>query len=121
MMKRVLIVASGCIALTILGIFSTRQGFRKKTCLSTGIIRHLAIGVTTHLALENQSAEVALHKGQAELAQCYPRDNIGQLTVHRARSESAVAGVISNAQACRARLGANHPIWTKPPIGGVDH
>ena len=61
--RGVLLVALGCMALTILSyLLSPDRVF--ENVLINGVISILAIGATTYLALENQSAEVAPDKGR---------------------------------------------------------
>src|SRR5712671_844245 len=106
--RGVLLVSLGCMALTILSyLLSPDRAF--ENVLINGVISILAIGVTTYLALENQSTEAALRKGQTELAHVTRVTSLGELSASIAHEvNQPLAGVVSNAEACRRWL-ANEP------------
>src|SRR5712691_4533881 len=77
--RGVLLVSLGCMALTVLSyLLSPDRG--SENVLINGVISILAIAVTTHLALENQSAERALHETQLQLARVNRIITLGELT-----------------------------------------
>src|ERR1700688_337185 len=107
--RGVLLVALGCIALTILSYILSPDRAQENVFIN-GVISILAIGVTTYLALENQSAVGALHKGQMELAHITRVTTLGQLTASIAHEvNQPLAGIISNAQACQRWLSKEPP------------
>jgi C4-dicarboxylate-specific signal transduction histidine kinase len=107
--RGVLLVALGCVALTILSYILSPDRAQENVFIN-GVISILAIGVTTYLALENQSAVGALHKGQMELAHVTRVTTLGQLTASIAHEvNQPLAGIISNAQACQRWLSKEPP------------
>ena len=60
--RGVLLVAAGCIALAVLSHLLTRHGGLSIIALANLLVGILVIGVTTYLALQNQSAQIALRE-----------------------------------------------------------
>jgi two-component system, LuxR family, sensor kinase FixL len=60
--RGVLVVAAGCIALAVLSHLLTRHGGLSLIALANLIVGILVIGVTTYLALQNQSTQFALRE-----------------------------------------------------------
>ena len=60
--RGVLVVAAGCIALAVLSHLLTRHGGLSVIALANLFVGILTIGVTTYLALQNQSAQIALRE-----------------------------------------------------------
>jgi hypothetical protein len=59
--RGVILVAAGCVGLTLLSYFLTRTG-SPQSGLVNALISLVAIAATTYLALKIQSAEVAIHE-----------------------------------------------------------
>ena len=107
--RGVLLVALGCIVLTILSYILSADRAQENVFIN-GIISILAIAITTYLALANQTAEAALHKGRMELAHVTRVTTLGQLTASIAHEvNQPLAGVVSNAQACQRWLSKEPP------------
>src|SRR6476660_8635306 len=60
--RGVLVVAAGCIALAVLSHLLTRHGGLSIIAIANLIVGVLVVGVTTYLALQNQSAQIALRE-----------------------------------------------------------
>jgi signal transduction histidine kinase len=107
--RGVLLVSLGCIALTVSSyLLSPDRG--SENVLINGVISILAIAVTTHLALENQSAERALHETQLQLARVNRITTLGELTASIAHEvNQPIAAVVTNAGAALRWLAAQPP------------
>ena len=77
--RGVMLVAAGCVALTLLSYFLTRTGSPQSGLVNT-IISLTAIGATTYLALKIQSAEVVALEARAQLAHVARLTALGELT-----------------------------------------
>ena len=69
--RGVLVVAAGCIALAVLSHLLTPHGELSIVALANLLVGILVIGVTSYLALQNQSAQIALRDSLTSLTtQC---------------------------------------------------
>jgi signal transduction histidine kinase len=103
--RGVLLVAFGCVALTLLSYFLSREEFSPRTGFINCAISIAAILVSTYLALKNQSAMTALHEAQTDLAHANRVTVMGELTaaiVHEVNQP--IAGVVANAEAAKRWL-----------------
>ncbi|WP_028345583.1 hypothetical protein [Bradyrhizobium murdochi] len=66
--RGVLVVALACVALTILSYFLSREETSPASGFINLVISLSAVLASTYLALKNQSAAIALHEAQTELA-----------------------------------------------------
>jgi C4-dicarboxylate-specific signal transduction histidine kinase len=107
--RGVLLVSLGCAALTVLSyLISPDRG--SENVLINCVISILAIAVTTHLALQNQSAERALHETQLQLAHVNRITSLGELTASIAHEvNQPLAAVATNAGAAIRWLAAQPP------------
>ena len=106
----VLFVALGCVALTIVSYFLSREDLSPKSGFINCVVSIAAILASTYLALRNQSAMNALHEAQTELAHANRVTAMGELTaaiVHEVNQP--VAGVVANAEAAIRWLSAQPP------------
>jgi C4-dicarboxylate-specific signal transduction histidine kinase len=107
--RGVMLVAAGCMALTVLSYFLTRTGSPH-----SGLINHLislsAIGATTYLALKIESAEVAAHEARAQLTHIARVTTLGELTASIAHEvNQPLAAVVTSANACLRWLAGQPP------------
>jgi signal transduction histidine kinase len=103
--RGVLVVAFGCVALTLLSYFLSREDHSPSTGFINCVISIAAILASTYLALKNQSAMTALHEAQTDLAHANRITAMGELTaaiVHEVNQP--IAGVVANAEAAKRWL-----------------
>jgi C4-dicarboxylate-specific signal transduction histidine kinase len=108
--RGVLVVALGCVGLTILSYFLSREELSRSTGFVNCGISISAILASAYLALKNQSAMTALHEAQADLAHTNRVTAMGELTaaiVHEVNQP--IAGVVANAEAAMRWLVAQPP------------
>ena len=106
--RGVLIVAVGCMALTVLSDFLSPGDPWGSTALINRFLGFSAIGVTTFLVLKNQSTQVALQR--AELARVTRLMTLGELTASIAHEvNQPLAGVVANGNACLRWLAGQPP------------
>src|SRR6476660_1828325 len=60
--RKVLLVAAGCIVLTLLSFWLTQKDELSAIALANLVVGILVIALTTYLALQNQSAQIALRE-----------------------------------------------------------
>jgi len=107
--RGVLLVASGCMTLTIVSYFLTSAGAPEAGLINCGISL-LAIGATTFLALKIESAQVAAHEARAQLAHIARVTALGELTASIAHEvNQPLAAAVINGTACLRWLGAQPP------------
>lgn len=97
--SRVVMVASGCMALTVLSFFLTRSG-----SLSAGVVNCAislaAIGVTAYLALRTAAAEATAREAQTQLAHITRVTVLGELTASIAHElNQPLAAIVINGNA----------------------
>jgi signal transduction histidine kinase len=106
--RGVLIVAVGCMALTVLSDFLSPGDPWGSTALINRFLGFSAIGVTTFLVLKNQSTQVALQR--AELARVTRLMTLGELTASIAHEvNQPLTGVVANGNACLRWLAGQPP------------
>lgn len=108
--RGVIIVALACVALMVLSYFLSREDTSPTSGLINLMISLSAVLASTYLALKNQSAVVALHEAQSELAHANRVTAMGELTaaiVHEVNQP--IAGVVANAEAAMRWLSAQPP------------
>ena len=111
--RGVMLVAAGCVVLTLLSYFLTRTGSTESGLVNT-IISLTAIGATTYLALKIQSAEVAALEGRAQLAHVARLTTLGELTASIAHEvNQPLAAVITSGNACLRWLDGQTPNLAK--------
>ena len=97
--SRVVMVASGCMALTVLSFFLTRSG-----SMSAGVVNCAislaAIGVTAYLALRTAAAEATARETQTQLAHITRVTVLGELTASIAHElNQPLAAIVINGNA----------------------
>lgn len=97
--SRVVMVASGCMTLTVLSFFLTRAG-----SMSAGVVNCAislaAIGVTTYLALRTAAAEATAREARAQLAHITRVTVLGELTASIAHElNQPLAAIVINGNA----------------------
>lgn len=108
--RGVLLVSSGCIALTALSAFLSHSDPLRSTGIINCLISIAAIGATTYLGLRNQSAGMALQDARAELAHVNRVATLGELTASIAHEvNQPIAGAVTNADAALRWLTAQPP------------
>lgn len=108
--RGVLLVALACIALMVLSYFLSREATSPASGFINLMISLAAVLASTYLALKNQSAALALHEAQTELAHTNRVTAMGQLTAAIVHEVSQpVAGVVANAEAAMRWLDAKPP------------
>jgi signal transduction histidine kinase len=107
--RGVVLVAGGCTALTLMSYVLTPTG-DPDAGLINGIISVSAIGVTTYLALKIESARLAMHEAQSQLAHVARVTTLGELSVTIAHEmNQPLAGVVTNGNACLRWLASERP------------
>jgi C4-dicarboxylate-specific signal transduction histidine kinase len=108
--RGVLIVSLGCIVLTVLGWALSPGNLLGTTAIANRFLALLAIGATTFLALRDRSAQMALHKAQADLAHVTRVTTLGELTASIAHEvNQPLAAIVTNAEACVRWLDCGTP------------
>jgi signal transduction histidine kinase len=106
--RDVLIVAFGCIALTVASDLVSPGDFWGSTALMNRFLGVSAIAVTTVLVLKNQSAQMALQR--AESARITRLVTLGELTASIAHEvNQPLTGVLTNGNACLLWLASEPP------------
>jgi C4-dicarboxylate-specific signal transduction histidine kinase len=107
--RGVLLVSSGCIALTVL-TYLISPDFGAENVLINCIISVVAIALTTHLGLKNKSAQIALHETELELAHVNRVTTLGELTASIAHEvNQPIGAVVTSAGAALRWLTAQPP------------
>jgi C4-dicarboxylate-specific signal transduction histidine kinase len=107
--RGVLLVSSACIALTVL-TYLISPDFGAENVLINCVISVVAVAVTTYLALENKSAQTALHEIGLELAHANRITTLGELTASIAHEvNQPIGAVVTNADAALRWLAAQPP------------
>jgi C4-dicarboxylate-specific signal transduction histidine kinase len=107
--RGVLLVSLGCTALTVLSYLISPDRGAENVFINC-VISILAIAVTTHLALQNQTAERTLHETQLQLAHVNRITTLGELTASIAHEvNQPIAAVVTNAGAALRWLAARPP------------
>lgn len=107
--RGVLLVSSACIALTVL-TYLISPDFGAENVLINCVISIVAIAITTYLALENKSAQTALHEIELELAHVNRVTTLGELTASIAHEvNQPIGAVVTNAGAALRWLTAQPP------------
>lgn len=97
--RRVVMVAAGCMALTVLSFALTRTGSVTSGLVNCAISL-VAIGVTTYLALRAAAAEAAAREAQAQLAHITRVTMLGELTASIAHElNQPLAAIVLNGNA----------------------
>jgi C4-dicarboxylate-specific signal transduction histidine kinase len=105
----VLLVAWSCIALTVLTYLVSRD-FGAENVLINCVISVVAIVSTTYLALQNKSAQAALHETELKLAHVNRVTTLGELTASISHEiNQPIAAVVTNASAGLRWLSAQPP------------
>ncbi|KZD24826.1 hypothetical protein A4A58_21045 [Tardiphaga robiniae] len=110
----VLLVTLVCVTLTIVSYFISREDSTRSTGFINCVISIAAIVASTYLALQNRSAQTALHQAQTNLAHANRVTTMGELTaaiVHEVNQP--IAGVVANAEAAMRWLEAKSPDLTE--------
>ncbi|UVK46058.1 two-component sensor histidine kinase [Mesorhizobium sp. AR07] len=97
--SRVVMVASACMALTVLSFFMTRAGSMPAGLINCAISL-VAIGVTAYLALRAAAAEASAREAQAQLAHITRVTVLGELTAsiaHELNQPLAAIAINGNA------------------------
>ncbi len=104
--RRVVVVASACMALTLLSFILTRAGSFPAGMVNCAISL-AAIGVTAYLALRTAAAEAAARQAQAQLAHITRVTVLGELTASIAHElNQPLAAIVINGNAALRWLGA---------------
>ncbi|WP_421912376.1 sensor histidine kinase [Mesorhizobium sp.] len=104
--SRVVMVASGCMALTVLSFFLTRTGSESAGVVNCAISL-AAIGVTAYLALRTAAAEATAREAQMQLAHITRVTVLGELTASIAHElNQPLAAIVINGNAALRWLGA---------------
>jgi C4-dicarboxylate-specific signal transduction histidine kinase len=107
--RGVILVALGCMILTILSYFLTRGGSPEAGLINCGISL-LAIGATTFLALKIESAEVVAHEAKEQLAHIARVTALGELTASIAHEvNQPIAATVINGNASLRWLATEPP------------
>ncbi|HEY3658016.1 MAG TPA: ATP-binding protein [Steroidobacteraceae bacterium] len=107
--RGVLLVSSGCIALTLL-TYLISPDFGAENVFINCVISVVAIAITTHLGLKNKSSQTALYEVQLELAHINRITTLGELTASIAHEVSQPIGaVVTSAGAALRWLAAQPP------------
>jgi signal transduction histidine kinase len=110
--RGILLVSTGCIALTILSHFVAPTGSPTIGLINDGL-GIVAILATTYLVLRMKSTEVAMHAARAQLAHVSRVTTLGELTALIAHEiNQPLAAIVTNGNACMrwlARKPANLP------------
>jgi C4-dicarboxylate-specific signal transduction histidine kinase len=108
--RGVLIVSLGCAVLTVVGYLLSPGDLWGTTAIANRFLALLAIGATAFLAWRDRSAQMALHKAQADLAHVTRVTTLGQLTASIAHEVNQPLGaVVTNAEACLRWLDRETP------------
>jgi signal transduction histidine kinase len=107
--RGVILVSAGCMALTLMSYALTPTG-DPDAGLINFIISVSAIGVTTYLALKIESARLAMHEAQSQLAHVARVTTLGELSVTIAHEvNQPLVGVVTNGNACLRWLASEPP------------
>jgi signal transduction histidine kinase len=107
--RGVLVLAAGCVALTILSRFLSQRGPPQ-----AGIINFLislsAIGATTYLVIMIKAAQAAALRARAQIAHLGRLTTLGELTAAIAHEvNQPLAAIVTNSNACGRWLAAQPP------------
>ncbi|MEA2207420.1 MAG: hypothetical protein QOE77_4196, partial [Blastocatellia bacterium] len=107
--RGVLLVSLSCIVLTVL-TYLVSPDFGAENVLINCAISVVAIAVTTHLALESKSAQIARHEAELQLAHVNRVTTLGALTASIAHEVNQPIGAVAiNAAAALRWLSAEPP------------
>jgi signal transduction histidine kinase len=107
--RGVVLVSTGCMALTLLSFFLTPGGSPHPGLINS-IISLSAIGATSYLALKIVSAEVAVHEARAQLAHIARVTTLGELTASIAHEvNQPLTAVVTSGNACLRWLASQPP------------
>jgi C4-dicarboxylate-specific signal transduction histidine kinase len=108
--RGILMVALGCAVLTVVGYLLSPGDLLGTTAIANRLLSLSAIGATTVLAVRNRSAQMAMHKAQAELAHVMRVTTLGELSASIAHEVSQpFAALVTNAEACLRWLNRGTP------------
>ena len=107
--RGVFVLATLCVALTVLSYVLTPAGSREAG-LMNGVISISAIGITTYLAMEMVTAVVAAHESRAQLARIARLTHLGELTTSIAHEvNQPLAAIVTSGNACLRWLELDPP------------
>lgn len=111
--RGVVLVAAGCMVLTVLSFLLTR-GSVSASGLINCIISLSAIAASTYLFLQIQSMETSIQEARAQLAHIARVTTLGELTASIAHeANQPLAGVVSSGNACLRWLASQPPNMEK--------
>ncbi|CCV15184.1 ATP-binding protein [Mesorhizobium sp. STM 4661] len=107
--RGIMLLASACIALTVLSYFLTQSGSPRAGLINC-VISIAAFGLTTYLCLRTAAAEAAARNAQAQLAHVTRVTTLGELTASIAHEvNQPLAAIVTNGNACQRWLAAEPP------------
>ncbi len=105
----VLVVAVGCVALTIVSLPLTHAGLHESGVINC-VLSICAIGVTTYLALQRSSALIAEHETRAQLTHLARVNTLGEMAASIAHEiNQPLTGIVTSGGACRNWLAGDRP------------